>query len=144
MTKIRAFLIHQTPSVWLGIFRQLFGGASTWITLLVLGFTGIAAWDAPIMHTVRTWFPWVNFWVFVAIILLALVFAMWTEHKWTQPGILVYWNNMWWESGNPMRTHLERMSKREEAMAQILVGLVPEGEQRDRAKALLDACKFEK
>ena len=142
--KVKRFITHQTPSVSLGMFRQLFGGASTWVTLLVLGFTGIAAWDAPIMQSVRSWLPWLSFWFFVLITISAIFFAMWTEHKWTQPGIIVYWNNMWWEHGNAMRTHLERMDKRDEVLAQILVSLIPEGEQRDKARALLDDCKSEK
>ena len=105
-------IARQVPIRWIGTFRQLFGGASTWITLAVLAFTAITAWNTPTAMIIREYIPWLNLGVFMSIIVLVMVVAVWVEHKFVQPAIMLYWNKMHFTHGNPQQKQLDRIEKK--------------------------------
>jgi len=95
----------------LGEFRQLVGGAMTWFTFGTFAFAGMAAWDSEVVMVIRRLLPWLTFHVACILIVAAALLAVWVEHKFTQPSIMVYWLKMFWEQRNPMRTFLESKMK---------------------------------
>jgi hypothetical protein len=97
---------------FIGVFKQLFGGAITWVTMAIFLFSGITVWNTPTMDFLRSIVPWLNLPVFALIVASGLVLVMWSEHKFTQPSVMVYWLKMFWEHSNPMRLFLEEMDKK--------------------------------
>jgi len=102
-------LTKQVPMRWLGTFRQLFGGAATWITFAILIFTAVTAWNTPTAIVIREYLPWLSLGIFVALIFLAMAVAIWIEHKFIQPAIMLYWNRMHFKHGNPQQEQLDRI-----------------------------------
>lgn len=118
--KLGSLFGKQTPLPFIGTFKQLIGGASTWITLAIFLFSGIAAWNTETMTEVRRVLPWLNFLAFTGIIVGGLVLAMWMEFKFIQPSIMVYWNNLHYSHGNPLLPKIEQLQKSNEEIVKKL------------------------
>lgn len=99
---------------FVGEFRQLFGGATTWISMVTFLFAGIAAWNTNTMSEIRKIFPWLDMWSFCAIIFLGIIIVMFLEHKYVQISILNYWNKMQYETSPMKKAHEEEMKKMQE------------------------------
>lgn len=96
---------------FIGEFRQLIGGAMTWITLAIFAFTAITAWDSPTIVEIRMMLPWLNMYVSAGFGLFIIVFLVWLEHKYVQISILKYWNKMQYET-SPMKKDLDAIKER--------------------------------
>jgi len=107
----RGKLTKQIRIPLLGELRQLVGGAMTWFTFGTFSFAGLAAWDSSIMLILRGYVPWMNFNIACCMLLAIGLLAVWTEHKFTQPSVMVYWLRMFWEQKNPMRIFLQKKLK---------------------------------
>ncbi len=105
-------VVKQTPIPFIGVYKQLLGGAMSWVTLLTFAFSGIAAWNTHTMTLVRDAIPWLTLPVFAGILTVVLHGTMWLEHKFIQPSVMVYWNKMFYNHGNPIKTELESIGKR--------------------------------
>lgn len=102
-TPKRKFL-EQRHIPLIGEFKQLLGGAMSWVNLLIFAFSGIAAWNTDTMANIRDVMPWLNLGIFSAVIVVGILFAMWLEHKWIQPSVMSYWNKMHYDQNNPLKT----------------------------------------
>jgi hypothetical protein len=94
---------------FIGVFKQLFGGAITWATMAIFMFSGMTAWNTPTMDWVRSIIPWLSLPVFITIIVAGIILAMYLEHKFIQPSVMVYWNKMNYDHANPIRKDLKRI-----------------------------------
>lgn len=117
--KHRNVLTNRHPIPFIGGFRQLLGGAMSWLTIATFVFSGMAAWNTPTMDAVRGVLPWLNIGVFITIIVMAICFAMWLEHKWFQPSIMSYWGHLFWEEAHS-KAFIERQ-ERIEGMLKVLL-----------------------
>ena len=111
------FLTKQTPIKFIGVIRQLFGGAMTWVTAAIFVFSGATFWDSSTMVYVRSALPWLSLPLFALSLLVGLVILMWLEHKFVQPAIMSYWNKMFYEQDNPMTEHLKRIEDKIDKLA---------------------------
>lgn len=84
----------------------------SWVTIFIFIFSGLSAWNTDTMARVRDVFPWLNIGVFAAVVFIGLVIAMWLEHKWFQPSVMAYWNNMFYNQGNEVKTNMENILKK--------------------------------
>lgn len=111
------FFTKQTPFRLIGVLRQVYGGAMTWITAAIFVFSGATFWDSSIMVFTRSIFNWLSLPVFALVIFVGITIVMWCEHKFVQPAIMVYWNKMFYEQDNPMTAHLVRLEKKIDAIS---------------------------
>lgn len=138
-------LTKQYRIPFLGEFWQLWGSVGSWYQLVILVSSVTAAFYSPMVTTYRgAYVPWLNLPMFFAILVAGSLIIMFLQYKFVQPSAAGYWNQIIYDHGNPMRDYIERMDRRDAAMAEIIIGLIPEGEQREKAKALLDAAKPDK
>lgn len=107
-----SYLTKQTPAKFLGILRQLFGGAMTWVTAAIFVFSSITFWDSPTVVEIRTMLAWLSLPIFALLMFSGLLLLMWLEHKFVQPAIMGYWNKMFYEQNNPMTEHLKRIEEK--------------------------------
>lgn len=112
-----SYFTKQTPVKFLGVARQLFGGAMTWVTAAIFVFSGATFWDSSTMGYVRAVFTWLTLPLFALILLVGLAILMWMEHKFVQPAIMGYWNKMFYEQDNPMTAHLKRIEAKIDKLA---------------------------
>jgi hypothetical protein len=112
-----SYFTKQTPIRVIGVIRQLFGGAMTWVTAAIFVFSGITFWDSPTIIEIRSFMTWLSLPVFALIIAAGLLILMWLEHKFVQPAIMGYWNKMFYEQDNPMTAHLARIERKIDALA---------------------------
>ncbi len=111
------FLFKQHAFSRLGAFKHTFGGATAWITMAIFLFSGIAAWNTPTMDMVRMYIPWLTFPVFIGIAVSGIAIMMWLEHFIVQSSMVLYWAKMFWNKGNPLRRHQEKMDRKIDQLA---------------------------
>ncbi len=113
-------LTKQKPVRFIGVFRQVYGGASTWITLAIFIFSAISAWNTATLALLRGIFPWLNLYAFIGILIVGGVITLWLEYKFVQPSVMVYWNSMFYHHGNPMTKDLEELKNGQKRLEELL------------------------
>lgn len=112
--------LAQKQIPFIGTFRQLMGGAMTWVTFLIFAFSMLAAWDTGTVKEIRDDLPWLNLVTFIAVTVAALIVAMIVEHKWIQPSVMAYWNQMFYNHGNPIVTDQKRIEEKIDRITKML------------------------
>ncbi len=102
---------------FIGEFRQLFSGASIWISMITFIFAAIAAYNTPIMESIKVFIPWLSFPIMLVFVIVAVLILMLLEHKYVQPSVLAYWNQMQYQHNNPLKEDVARIAKQIEVLS---------------------------
>lgn len=123
---LKRMVSEQKHIPMIGELKQLLGAALSWATILMLAFTGLSAWNTDTMGYVRDHIPWLNLGVFAAILAAGLVFMMWLEHRWIQPSVMAYWNQMNYSQNNHQKSDHERTEAKMDLLLSYLAEKDPE------------------
>ncbi len=124
-------LFKQKQIPLLGAINQLVGAALAWASMGAFIFSGITAWNTPTVGIIRSFMPWLNIGLFIAVAMAAIFFIMWLQHKYVQSSTVDYWRKMFYDNNPSM--------KRQKALEQIILNFVIQDDKaRAEAKRILD------
>ncbi len=105
------------PSQWLGSAFTIYGASGFYQTIVNAFLLAATAYNT----TLREWLPhWLNFWVFLMILIIGQLSIMLLHYKFVYPGIIAFSNVQGWKHDNPFRALQEKIDSKCDTILKLL------------------------
>ena len=107
----RSILAQYQVGTWLGGIRSIFTQAQFYLGMVQFGMVAVLAYDGSIGHQLKIWMPWISFWWYASVLVVAYLCLMAFEWKVVYPSIVALSNQQVYKHDNPMVADLQQIKR---------------------------------
>jgi len=121
--RLLTLLVKQSkPNLWLGGIVNLYSGSSIYQTVVSAFFLSAVTYNTTIRETLVSILPWMNFWIFLCILIIGNLVLMVLHNKFVQPSIVAWSNRQGFKHDSPFRTLQESVDSKCDRILELLEG----------------------